>query len=126
MTPILTRASWAGVLAAALAACGQSRPTSVDDLERTLAGSASLRPRAADVAADEQTLATGTVDAMVQLALVRNPDLIAERARVAEQLARVSVAARRPDPELKYEQWGVPLVRPYALGEADTLMVGVR
>jgi outer membrane protein TolC len=126
MTPIFTRATWAGVLAAALAACGQSRPTSVDDLERTLAGSAPLRGRAADITAGEPVLATGTVDAMVQHALVHNPDLVAERARVAEQLARVSVVARRPDPELKYEQWGVPLVRPYALGEADTLMVGVR
>jgi outer membrane protein TolC len=31
-----------------------------------------------------------------------------------------------PDLEFKYEQWGVPLSRPYALGEANTLMFGLR
>jgi outer membrane protein TolC len=31
-----------------------------------------------------------------------------------------------PDPEFKYEQWAVPLKRPYALGRADTLMFGLR
>jgi outer membrane protein TolC len=38
----------------------------------------------------------------------------------------VPAAGRLPDLELKYEQWGVPLKRPYALNEADTLMVGLR
>ena len=41
---------------------------------------------------------------------------------------RRAAARRRDCPilELKYEQWGVPLARPYALDEANTLMLGVR
>ena len=35
-------------------------------------------------------------------------------------------ASRLPDLEAKYEQWGVPLAHPYALDEANMLMLGVR
>jgi outer membrane protein TolC len=48
------------------------------------------------------------------------------QARVLAAEARSRAASRLPDLEVKYEQWGVPLSRPYALDRADTLMVGVR
>jgi cobalt-zinc-cadmium efflux system outer membrane protein len=40
--------------------------------------------------------------------------------------ARSQAASRLPDLEAKYEQWGVPLQRPYALDQAQTLMIGLR
>src|SRR5678816_3105779 len=46
------------------------------------------------------------------------------RARAAG--ARSEAASRLPDLEAKYEQWGVPLSRPFALDRADTLMFGLR
>lgn len=80
-----------------------------------------------DLAADEASLATIVrLDVILRLALARNADLLEEEARVLERLARVPPSGRLPDLELKYEQWGVPLARPYALGDADTLMLGVR
>ncbi len=62
---------------------------------------------------------------VLKLALERNPDLREERARVAAAQARSRQASRLPDPRLKYEQWGVPLSRPFALGRADTIMLGL-
>lgn len=80
-----------------------------------------------DLVADEASLATTVrLDVILRLALARNADLLEEQARVGERLARISPSGRLPDLELKYEQWGVPLARPYALGDADTLMLGVR
>ncbi len=79
------------------------------------------------LAADEASLATTVrLDVVLRLALARNADLLEEEARVGERLARIPPSGRLPDLELKYEQWGVPLARPYALGDADTLMLGVR
>lgn len=63
---------------------------------------------------------------ILRIALARHPGLLEAKERVKEQLARVSPSARLPDLELKYEQWGVPLGRPYALDEADSLMLGLR
>jgi len=65
------------------------------------------------------------VDAILRLALARNPDLAEEQQRVAAAQARARQASRLPDPQLKYEQWGVSLRRPFALDEADTLMLGL-
>ncbi len=82
---------------------------------------------AADAGSDEVAIErVAQVDAIVRLALARNPELDESRLR-AEAVARGGrAAARLPDPELKYEQWGVPLDRPFALGRAETLMIGVR
>ncbi len=62
---------------------------------------------------------------ILRVALAQSPDLKEERARTAVAAARTSQAARLPDLRLKYEQWGVPLRQPLALGKADTLMLGV-
>jgi outer membrane protein, heavy metal efflux system len=127
MRLVLTRAALAGVLATSLLACTYPRHLELDELDRSLGPAPGPRDRSVDAGATDQVVAeTGTLPAMVQLALARNPDLLVERARVEELLARIPLAARRPDLELTYEQWGVPLVRPYALNEADTIMVGLR
>jgi cobalt-zinc-cadmium efflux system outer membrane protein len=66
-----------------------------------------------------------TVEDVLRVALVQSPDLGEARARAAAALARARQAARLPELQLKYEQWGVPLQRPWDLGGADALMVGV-
>jgi len=81
--------------------------------------------RAAD--GDEAELArSARLETIVRVALERNPDLAENRARARAAQARSDAASRLPDLEAKYEQWGVPLQRPYALDEAQMLMVGVR
>ncbi|HMF40654.1 MAG TPA: TolC family protein [Polyangia bacterium] len=81
--------------------------------------------RAAD--GDEAELArSARLETIVRVALERNPDLAEIQARARAAQARSDAASRLPDLEAKYEQWGVPLQRPYALDEAQMLMVGVR
>jgi outer membrane protein, heavy metal efflux system len=63
---------------------------------------------------------------IVRIALDRNRDVAENRARTLAAEARGRAAARLPDLELKYEQWGVPLANPMALNRADTLMIGLR
>lgn len=78
-------------------------------------------------AADESQLArSATLETVLRIALERNQDLAENQARTRAAEARGRAASRLPDLEAKYEQWGVPLARPYALGRADTVMVGVR
>src|SRR6266498_287653 len=77
--------------------------------------------------ADEAELArSARVETILRVALERNPDVAENQARARAAQARSDGAARLPDLEAKYEQWGVPLSRPYALDRADTLMVGLR
>jgi cobalt-zinc-cadmium efflux system outer membrane protein len=78
-------------------------------------------------AGDEGQLArSANLDTILRLALERNRDLAENRARTLAAESRRQAASRLPDLEAKYEQWGVPLARPYALDRADTLMLGVR
>jgi len=74
-----------------------------------------------DVLAQEVRLQT-----VLDLAGRANPELQEAQERVRSATARASAAGRLPDLEAKYEQWAVPLSRPYALDEADTLMAGLR
>src|SRR4051812_545041 len=63
--------------------------------------------------ADERELATvARLPTILRVVGQRNADLreLTERAHAAD--ARAGAAARRPDPELKGELWGVPLARP--------------
>lgn len=84
-------------------------------------------PAAADTAADEAALAReARLPELLRVARARNPELDESRLRAEAASARGRAAARLPDPELKYEQWGVPLERPFALDRADTVMLGVR
>lgn len=59
-------------------------------------------------------------------ALARHPALSAAGERIRAASERAQGADRLPDTEFKYEQWAVPLKRPYALNRADTLMFGLR
>ena len=75
----------------------------------------------------EAELAKATrLDAILMLALARNPQLAEARERIHAAAARSNAVGRLPDLELKYEQWHVPLQRPWDLGKANMLMVGVR
>src|SRR3954470_22666305 len=66
------------------------------------------------------------LETILRVALERNPDVAENQARARAAEARAQAAGRLPDLEAKYEQWGVPLARPYALNEANTLMLGLR
>ena len=78
-------------------------------------------------AADEQALAReARLAPILRLALAHNPELLETRERTLAARARAAAAGRLPDPELKYEQWGIPLRAPAALDRADTLMLGLR
>jgi outer membrane protein, heavy metal efflux system len=83
------------------------------------------RPLAAEVATPTDLAGEVRVDAVLKLALERNPELAEEKARVASSRARTRQAGRLPDLQLKYEQWGVPLRRPIALRESNALMFGL-
>ncbi len=76
---------------------------------------------------DEAELArSARLETILRVALERNRDVAENLARARAAEARGRAASRLPDLEAKYEQWGVPLSRPYALDQANTLMVGVR
>ncbi len=101
--------------------------------DKVLRESAALMPppprharAASDTGAEAELAAQARLPAILRLALARNPQLREARERVRASAARVPAAGRLPDPELKYEQWAVPLDRPYALDKAGMLMLGVR
>ena len=123
------RALSALVLCCAGCLTGRTR-SEYDALVRETREAERGRPRAAapkPTSADEETLASAAdLGAILRFVLARNPDLAETRERVQAALARVPAAARLPDLEFKYEQWAVPLARPYALNEAQTLMFGFR
>ena len=75
---------------------------------------------------DAELARSARLETILRVALERNPDLAENQARARAAEARSQAASRLPDLEAKYEQWGVPLARPYALDEANTLMLGVR
>ena len=84
-------------------------------------------PQTADPAIDAEGLAREVrLETVLEAAQRANPEIQEAQERVLSATARASSAGRLPDLEAKYEQWGVPLSRPYALGEADTIMVGLR
>jgi outer membrane protein TolC len=75
---------------------------------------------------DAELARSANLATIVRVALERNPDVAENEARARASEARSQAASRLPDLEAKYEQWGVPLSKPYALDEAQMLMVGVR
>ncbi|HVR61852.1 MAG TPA: TolC family protein [Polyangia bacterium] len=92
-----------------------------------IAAAASPPALGAPSPADEAKLSEAAhLTDVLRLALERNPGLAEEEARARAAAARGRAAGHLPDPELKYEQWGVSLARPYGLDRADTVMVGLR
>ena len=84
-------------------------------------------PQTTDPNVDAQGLAREVrIETVLEVAQRANPEIHEAQERVLSATARASSAGRLPDPEAKYEQWGVPLARPYALDEAGTLMFGLR
>jgi outer membrane protein TolC len=82
---------------------------------------------AADAAALDRMLeSSARLPVVLALVDARNAELREARDRALAAEARVGAAARRPDPELKGELWGVPLARPLSLRESQTIMLGVR
>ena len=75
---------------------------------------------------DAELARTARLETILRVALERNRDVAENQARARAAEARSQAASRLPDLEAKYEQWGVPLSRPYDLSRADTLMIGVR
>ena len=75
---------------------------------------------------DAELARSAVLETILRVALERNPEVAENQARARAAAARSQAASRLPDLEAKYEQWGVPLARPYALNEANTLMLGVR
>ncbi|MBI3182103.1 MAG: TolC family protein [Myxococcales bacterium] len=118
----------AGALAAAvlLSGCATSRTLSYYQevlSEPVPALAAPMGPRADD----EASLAKQpTLEAVLRVALARNPELAEARELVEAAVASGRAAGRLPDLELMVQQWGVPLAEPYALGKAGSLMLGLR
>jgi cobalt-zinc-cadmium efflux system outer membrane protein len=83
------------------------------------------RARAASDINDATLAREARLEPILRLALTRNPDLAEDRARLRAARARARQAGRLPEVQLKYEQWGVPLRRPFALPEANAVMVGL-
>lgn len=67
-----------------------------------------------------------TLPAVLKMALARNPELAEARERSRAERERAPAAGRSPDPELEYQLWAAPLDRPYALGDAEMHMLGIR
>jgi outer membrane protein TolC len=79
-----------------------------------------------DAAIERELAGEARLPTILRLVDERSADLreAAERAGAAD--ARAAAAARRPDPELKGELWGVPLARPVSFGDAQTILIGLR
>lgn len=119
--------------ASLLAACSFSGqpPADYPSVVRAADAPAVTRGRtdtpAPTVAQDEETIAKeARIDAITRVALQKSPSILEARARTHAALARVKATGRLPDPELKWEIWGQPLHRPWALGETQMHMIGLR
>jgi outer membrane protein TolC len=111
-----------------VSACASTLPST--EIEVGLAPRASLEAaetsRGAPMHEDAELEHAARLDAIIEIALAKNPDLREAKLRVRGALERASSSGRLPDLEFKSELWGVPLARPYALGEAATIMFGLR
>jgi outer membrane protein TolC len=63
---------------------------------------------------------------VLTLARAHNPSLRAARGRVRATIDDAKSATRLPDPAIKGEIWGAPLVEPWALDKSQTLMIGMK
>jgi outer membrane protein, heavy metal efflux system len=80
-------------------------------------------PRVAEAALTGSAV---TGDDVVLAVVATSPELAAERARARAELAEVAADSALPPPELELALRGQPLERPWDLGEADMIMVGLR
>jgi outer membrane protein, heavy metal efflux system len=83
--------------------------------------------RAADSLPSEATLASELrLQDVSAWALARNPSLSEFRQRQSASQFDSQAAGRLPDLQLKYEQWSVPLRRPWDLSQSGAVMLGVQ
>lgn len=66
-----------------------------------------------------------TLELALETALEQSPLMHEAHARARAAEARVGASGRRPDPELTYQQWSVPLSEPWALQESSMIMLGL-
>jgi outer membrane protein TolC len=82
--------------------------------------------RPLDAATEAELARSARLETVLRVALARNRELAETHERSEAAQARGQAAGRLPDLELKSELWAVPLAHPLALGQADTIMVGLR
>ncbi len=63
---------------------------------------------------------------LVRAAIARNPGVRAAQARAGATRSAADALGRLPPPELMLQVWQVPLARPYAVGDAQMVMVGLQ
>lgn len=91
------------------------------------APAATPAPPGPSVAEDEAGLEKeARLDALGRLAVARSPAVLEAKARASAAIARVRASGRFPDLSVQYQIFGQPLARPWALGEAQMHMFGVR
>jgi outer membrane protein TolC len=84
-------------------------------------------PSTAQIAEAEARIAvTATLPELIRIALARNPEIAEARERLRAAREGDPAGSRLPDPEFEYQLWAQPLIRPYALDEAQMHMFGVR
>ncbi len=73
-------------------------------------------------------LPAGALDrgVVLRLAVSQDPELAAVAHRARALLYGARAEASLPPPEVEGQVWNLPIIRPYALGEASMYMVGVR
>lgn len=82
--------------------------------------------RAQQTELDHRLQSEATLDLITRYALSRSTVLGEATARARAATERASSSGQLPDLEVKYEQWAVPLGRPYDLKQANPLMFGLR
>jgi len=127
-----TRPLFAAVVAAFVSGCfSASMPPDYPAVVRA-ADAPSSSPWSASTAnatveQDEATLPKeARLDVITHVALARSPIVKEARARTQAALARVKGTGRLPDLEFKYEMWGHPIGRWWALNETQMHMFGLR
>jgi outer membrane protein TolC len=106
------------------AACAGAGTPNIDD--GRFLGGAPAQAAGELRAEDERALATQpTAELLLRLARSRSPALLEARQRAAARARRADAESALPAPRLTYEQWHIPLARPWALDEAMMIMVGL-
>jgi outer membrane protein TolC len=106
-----TRPAWGRRLASALAIVAAT-------------GAANRAARAAEDA-DAALRGDVTRASLVRAAVARSPAVRASKAEGAARALDARAEAKWPAPQAMVQLWKVPLAKPYAIGSADMLMVGV-
>jgi len=113
-----------------LPACYAGRtPSGTSEVARSIERpGAGLGVDVPDPRAAEAALAGGAVtgDDVVAAVIATSPELAELRARARAELAEVAADSALPPPELEISVRGAPLERPWELGDADMIMVGLR